>query len=161
MSIITSNSPGTITLTSSNDNVVDITGTTADVQGLGTSTITINQAATANFNAATATFSVTVAKPDPNVIDTDGDGVVDANDFVIDDSRIWSSSQFRFDTDSWGLTFNKNKSNGQIDEFYGNAATGYVTPELDSSPIGWSQDCLLYTSPSPRDLSTSRMSSSA
>lgn len=140
MSIITSNSPGTITLTSSNDNVVDITGTTADVQGLGTSTITINQAATANFNAATTTFSITVAKPDPNIIDTDGDGVVDANDFVIDDNRIWSSSQFRFDTDSWGLTFNKNKSNGQIDEFYGNPATGYVTPELDSSPIGWSQD---------------------
>ena len=141
MSIITSNSPGAITLTSSNDNVVDITGTTADVQGLGISTITINQAETANFNAATATFSVTVAKPDPNVIDTDGDGVVDANDFIIDDDRIWSTSQFRFDTDAWGLTFSKNKSsNGQLDEFYGNAATGYITPELDSSPIGWSSE---------------------
>lgn len=140
MSIITSNSPGTITLISSNDNVVDITGTTADVQGLGTSIITINQAATANFNAATATFSVAVAKPDPNVIDTDGDGVVDANDFIIDDNRIWSTSQFRFDTDAWGLTFSKNRSNGQLNEFYGNEANGYITPELDSSPIGWSQD---------------------
>ena len=31
--------------------------------------------------------------------------------------------------------------------------------ELGSSPGGWT--CLLYTSPSPRDLSTSRMPSSA
>ena len=137
MAIIKSNSSGTITLASSNDNVADITGTNVDVQGLGVSTITINQAATANFNAATATFSITVALPDPNVIDTDGDGVVDANDFIINDDRIWSPSQFNFDTDSWGLTFNKNRSNGQLNEFYGNAATGYITPELDSSPIGW------------------------
>ena len=137
MAIIKSNSPGAITLTSSNANVIDITGTTADVQGLGTSTITITQAESANFNAATATFSIAVAKPDPNVIDTDGDGIVDANDFIIDDNRIWSPSQFSFDTDSWGLTFNENRSNGQLNEFYGNAATGYITPELDSSPIGW------------------------
>ena len=38
--------------------------------------------------------------------------------------------------------------------------------ELDGIPLivsrtGWSSDCLLYTSPSPRDLSTSRMPSSA
>jgi hypothetical protein len=137
MATIKSNSPGAITLTSSNDNVIDITGTTADVQGLGTSTITITQAESANFNATTTTFSIAVAKPDPNVIDTDGDGVVDANDFIIDDNRIWSPSQFSFDTDSWGLTFNKNRSNGQLNEFYGNAATGYITPELGSSPIGW------------------------
>lgn len=137
MAIITSNSPGTITLTSSNDNVVDITGTTADVQGLGTSTITITQAETANFNSATTTFSISVAKPDPNVIDTDGDGVVDANDFVIDNDRIWSISQFSFDTDSWASSFGINRSNGQLKEFYGNAASGYVTAELDNSPIGW------------------------
>lgn len=137
MAIITSNSPGTITLTSSNDNVVDITGTTADVQGLGTSTITITQAETANFNAATTTFSISVAKPDPNIIDTDGDGVVDANDFIIDDNRIWSISQFSFDTDSWASSFGINRSNGQLKEFYGNAASGYVTAELDNSPIGW------------------------
>jgi hypothetical protein len=138
MSIITSNSPGAITLTSSNDNVVDITGTTADVQGLGASTITVNQAETANFNAATVTFSVIVAKPDPNIIDTDGDGVVDANDFIIDDDRIWSTSQFRFDTDAWGTVMFKKRSNGQLNEFYGNVASGYITPELESSPIGWS-----------------------
>lgn len=137
MSIIKSDSPGTITLTSSNNNVVDITGTTADVQGLGSSIITINQAATANFNSANTTFSITVAKPDPNVIDTDGDGIVDANDFVIDDNRIWNINQFSFDTDSWALTFGKDKSNGQLDEFLGNAGTGYITPELNSSPIGW------------------------
>ena len=60
MATIKSNSPGAITLTSSNDNVIDITGTTADVQGLGTSTITITQAESANFNATTTTFSIAV-----------------------------------------------------------------------------------------------------
>ena len=30
-----------------------------------------------------------------------------------------------------------------------------------SNPLAWSKNCLLYTSPSPRDLSTSRMPSSA
>ena len=33
--------------------------------------------------------------------------------------------------------------------------------EVSASAKGWIRDCLLYTSPSPRDLSTSRMPSSA
>ena len=32
---------------------------------------------------------------------------------------------------------------------------------IRDSKIGWTNNCLLYTSPSPRDLSTSRMPSSA
>ena len=47
---------------------------------------------------------------------------------------------------------------------------GMIVVDLGSAPGGWSQaakilvgdkGCLLYTSPSPRDLSTSRMPSSA
>ena len=37
--------------------------------------------------------------------------------------------------------------------------TGLV--ERRTAPVNWCDDCLLYTSPSPRDLSTSRMPSSA
>ena len=38
-----------------------------------------------------------------------------------------------------------------------------IRPPKDffKEPLGWFEDCLLYTSPSPRDLSTSRMPSSA
>ena len=36
-----------------------------------------------------------------------------------------------------------------------------VKIETDKGITGWGEACLLYTSPSPRDLSTSRMPSSA
>lgn len=137
MSIITSNSPGTITLTSSNDNVVDITGTTADVQGLGTSIITITQAETANFNSATTTFSIAVAKPDPNVIDTDGDGAADANDLWPNDSSAYSASQFRFAIDIYGISGQYvNKSNGEVDYFKGGAAGARANIEINKIPSG-------------------------
>ena len=36
-----------------------------------------------------------------------------------------------------------------------------IKEEWDEDGIEYTEDCLLYTSPSPRDLSTSRMPSSA
>ena len=43
--------------------------------------------------------------------------------------------------------------------FLGNGEQGTMLYQLDGQTLRW--DCLLYTSPSPRDLSTSRMPSSA
>ena len=40
------------------------------------------------------------------------------------------------------------------------ADKGFITTSLDNL-VNWARTCLLYTSPSPRDLSTSRMPSSA
>ena len=37
----------------------------------------------------------------------------------------------------------------------------FTTSKCASAPVDWCKHCLLYTSPSPRDLSTSRMPSSA
>ena len=51
----TTNSNGSFTYTSSNTAVATISGTTITIVGIGTSTITVNQAATANYLAATTT----------------------------------------------------------------------------------------------------------
>ena len=56
-------STGVTTYSSSNTNVVSISGTTASMMSVGTATLTANQAADANYNAATATQNFTVAAP--------------------------------------------------------------------------------------------------
>tara|TARA_B100000963_G_scaffold114224_1_gene99487 strand:+ start:51941 stop:53110 length:1170 start_codon:yes stop_codon:yes gene_type:complete len=137
MAIISSNSTGSFTFKSLNNNIVSVTGNTVNINGVGTGEIEITQAATSNFNEAKAILKVFVEKAKVVILDTDGDGVLDPDDFVIDDNRIFSPSQFRFDTDSWGTVMFKARSNGQLDEFYGNVGSGYITPELDASPIGW------------------------
>ena len=142
MAIISSNSPGSFTFKSLNNNIVSVTGNTISINGVGTGEIEVTQAATSNFNEAKAILKVFVEKAivilkPPPIPDTDGDGVLDPDDFVIDDNRIFSPSQFSFDTDSWGTVMYKKKNNGQLDEFYSTAGSGYITPELDASPIGW------------------------
>ena len=56
-----------------------------------------------------------------------------------------------------------NEQNAQIHAQLGRKyEAGFVTDiESDSLPPGLSEDCLLYTSPSPRDRTRSRMPSSA
>lgn len=137
MAIISSNSPGSFTFKSLNNNVVSVTGNTVSINGIGTGEIEVTQAATSNFNEAKGILKVFVEKAKVVILDTDGDGIPDADDFVIDDNRIFSPSQFRFDADAWGTVMYKKKSNGKLDEFYGNVGSGFITPELDASPIGW------------------------
>ena len=60
----------------------------------------------------------------------------------------------------------RNKSNQGFTDFLGgapaNVACALSKLKIDTTFIGsLGSDCLLYTSPSPRDLSTSRMPSSA
>ena len=140
MAIISSNSPGSFTFKSLNNNIVSVTGNTISINGVGTGEIEVTQAATSNFNEAKGILKVFIEKAKVVILDTDGDGVSDLDDFIIDDSRIFSRSQFSFDTDSWGTVMFKKKSNGQLDEFYGNVGSGYITPELQSSPIGYSTE---------------------
>ena len=138
MAIVKSNSPGTITFSSSNENIVSLDGSVADPEGAGTAVITINQAETANYNAATATFNINVIDALRPPLDSDGDGVVDENDFAPNDKRVWSRDQFSFDAEAWGTTSAINRtSNGQLKEFYGLDGSGYLTTELVKSPIGW------------------------
>lgn len=137
MAIISSNSPGSFTFKSLNNNIVSVTGNTVSINGIGIGEIEVTQAATSNFNEAKGILKVFVEKAKVVILDTDGDGVPDADDFVIDDNRIFSPSQFRFDADAWGTVMYKKKNNGQLDEFHGNVGSGYITPELDASPIGW------------------------
>ena len=120
-----------------NNNIVSVTGNTVSINGIGIGEIEVTQAATSNFNEAKGILKVFVEKAKVVILDTDGDGVPDTDDFVIDDNRIFSPSQFRFDADAWGTVMYKKKNNGQLDEFHGNVGSGYITPELDASPIGW------------------------
>ena len=56
------------------------------------------------------------------------------------------------------------KSSGEVkgrQVFDGSGTRDYYTREETASPTAHPESCLLYTSPSPRDLSTSRMPSSA
>jgi hypothetical protein len=61
----TSTSGAKITFTSSNPNVISVSGATATIKGAGTTTITASVAATGNYSTASATtiFSVTPSTP--------------------------------------------------------------------------------------------------
>ena len=65
--------------TSADNSVVSISGSTATVNGAGSSIITVTQSETANYNATTTSFTITVNKIDPtlsgfsNVTKTFGD----------------------------------------------------------------------------------------
>jgi gliding motility-associated-like protein len=75
-----SNSNGNITYTSSNLNVATVTGSTVNIIGAGTTTITATQASTNNYNAGIATTTITVGQSLPtiagfnNINKTFGDG---------------------------------------------------------------------------------------
>ena len=58
----TTNSPGTLTYTSSNAAVATIVGTTVTIVGVGSSTISAVQASTTNYTSATVTSTLTVSK---------------------------------------------------------------------------------------------------
>jgi uncharacterized repeat protein (TIGR03803 family) len=65
--ITTSTSGGVVTYTSSNTNVISITGSTALVKGIGTATITATVAATGNYTSASASCLVTVTRIIPTI----------------------------------------------------------------------------------------------
>ena len=58
----TTNSPGTLTYTSSNAAVATIVGTTVTIVGVGSSTISAVQASTTNYTSATVTSTLNVSK---------------------------------------------------------------------------------------------------
>ncbi len=58
--IITSNSAGAFTFSSSNTSVATISGSTVTIVGVGSTTITANQAANGSYNASTATATLIV-----------------------------------------------------------------------------------------------------
>jgi len=62
-----STSGGAVTYTSSNPNVISVSGKTATIRGVGTATLTATVAAIANYSSATASRSVTVNKITPTV----------------------------------------------------------------------------------------------
>ena len=72
-------SSGSLTFSSSDNSVVSISGSTATVNGAGSSIITVTQSETANYTATTTSFTITVNKIDPtlsefsNVTKTFGD----------------------------------------------------------------------------------------
>ena len=72
-------SSGSLTFSSSDNSVVSISGSTAMVNGAGSSIITVTQSETANYNTTTTSFTITVNKIDPtlsgfsNVTKTFGD----------------------------------------------------------------------------------------
>ena len=60
-------STGDFTYTSSNTGVATIAGNVITIVGTGSTTITINQASTANYNSFTTTTSITVAQGTPRI----------------------------------------------------------------------------------------------
>jgi len=67
MSAPESTSPGAFSYLSSNTEVATIDGNTVTIKGAGTTTITVQQAATNNYESAQITVAVTVAKATPVV----------------------------------------------------------------------------------------------
>ncbi|MFM8389892.1 MAG: Ig-like domain-containing protein, partial [Actinomycetota bacterium] len=65
----TSDSKGAITYTSSDANIVSVTGTKASIKSAGTATITASQAGTDDWLAASVTFKVVVSTKAPTLTD--------------------------------------------------------------------------------------------
>src|SRR5690606_3037004 len=65
LTVPTSNSDGTFSYTSNDENVATITGSTVSIVGTGTATITAMQAATANYNSGSIDLTLTVGKANP------------------------------------------------------------------------------------------------
>jgi len=61
----TSNSDGTFSYMSSDENVATVAGSTVSIVGTGTATITATQAATANYNSGSIDLTLTVEKANP------------------------------------------------------------------------------------------------
>lgn len=63
--MLATNSPGVVTYSSSNPNVATVNSTTGAVTivGVGTTTITGNQAAYGNYTTASANYGITVNAP--------------------------------------------------------------------------------------------------
>jgi hypothetical protein len=76
---ITSNSPGTIKIKSTNEKIVDIDGITADPEQIGVAVVEVEQEETSNYNPGTSSFTITVLE-DPNDPDSDGDGTPNSID---------------------------------------------------------------------------------
>ena len=66
-----SNSTGSLTYSSSVSSVATISGNTLSIVGTGSTTITVNQASDANYNAGTTTAVLTVLKDDPTITISD------------------------------------------------------------------------------------------
>jgi len=66
----TSSSNGAFTYTSSNTNVATISGSTVTVVGIGTTTITANQAASGSYTSGSITANLVVTAPLPTAPDT-------------------------------------------------------------------------------------------
>ena len=106
---ITSNSPGTIKIKSTNEKIVDIDGITADPEQIGVAVVEVEQEETSNYNPGTSSFTITVLEdpsdPDsdgdgtPNSIDQDddGDGVLDIDEQSVSISITPDSITFDFD----------------------------------------------------------------
>jgi len=66
----TSSSTGALIYTITDNTVATVTGSITTIVGAGTTTVTVNQAADANYSAASATMTLTVNKADPTIVFT-------------------------------------------------------------------------------------------
>ena len=97
--------------------------------------------------------------------DVDANGVIDQDDFQLVVDNIGSLNADVSDANESAASSGDFDSDGTAGGTSGSSQTGFsdatnATTQTNGSD-GSSQTCLLYTSPSPRDLSTSRMPSSA
>ena len=89
--------------------------------------------------------------------DFDGDGI---DDLLFNDTQASPNG-----IENAGTTFilygRRNAGSGDLNQLVDIPTGGTVTYNVSGRPLENAESCLLYTSPSPRDLSTSRMPSSA
>ena len=74
--------------------------------------------------------------------------------------NVWDSHWLDKDFEEFFKKFKNPKDYSVIDLGCGNGSQAYFLEQMGFNVTG-TDTCLLYTSPSPRDLSTSRMPSSA
>ena len=127
----TQSSSGTLSYTSADNSVVSISGSTATINGAGTSLITVTQSETANYIAATSSFTITVNKIDPSlsafgvVTKTFGDSVFEITPPTKD---VDNSSSFTFTSSNANIASisdNKVTING--------AGTAVITASLSAN----------------------------
>ena len=139
----TSNSPGAFTYSLLDGDSVSLTGSKVTIDKTGTSTITIDQAATANYGPATTLMKIKVTQLPPNLSSPNytvryGDppfSIINSVTSISSGTLVFgngSSSNFNIDSSS-GVVFLTNAGTGTItilqnsDGCYG---PGYITPSL-------------------------------
>ena len=184
----TSTSPAPFSFTISDTNIANLSGSSVSIRNSGNTIVSVSQEAYGNYKATNASMILTVLKANPiisldEIIKTYGDPDFEISptsnstgqfSFSIEKPSIATVSNNRVQILETGTTFIttsqasvRNYNSGSIKTLLTvikadpEIIFDNIVKELGDPESNLSYNCLLYTSPSPRDPIGSRMPSSA